>query len=174
MDEFVKGFQFTWVKRRAEQARRFFHKRPEICFIQCMCCGSRLAKSLDWRAHVCKCSNWTPSKERCWSTVIFFCLLLSIGGILEVALTWLTSLMKYVNRHKSFGMNLFPSHPLSSWMLIYMHSYHWCSSPVWKEQCKALTRALRHNHDTIKIILQRLLVARKAIFTACNRVWLSD
>lgn len=39
---------------------------------------------------------------------------------------------------------------------------------------EALTRALRHNHDTIKIIFRRLLVARKAIFTPCNRVWLSD
>lgn len=37
-----------------------------------------------------------------------------------------------------------------------------------------LTRALRHNHDTIKIISRRPLVARKAIFTPCNRVWLSD
>lgn len=47
-------------------------------------------------------------------------------------------------------------------------------SCIWKEQRKALTRALRHNHDTIKIISQPLLVARKAIFTPCNRVWLSD
>lgn len=43
-----------------------------------------------------------------------------------------------------------------------------------ERKCEALTRALRHNHDTIKIISQRLLVARKAIFTPCNRVWLSD
>lgn len=43
----------------------------------------------------------------------------------------------------------------------------------WRRR-EALTRALRHNHDTIKIISRRLLVARKAIFTPCNRVWLSD
>lgn len=56
-----------------------------------------------------------------------------------------------------------------------VHFQHFQSAPVFERSIgKALTGALRHNHGTIKIISQRLLVARKAIFLPYNRVELSD
>lgn len=123
--------------------------------------------------------KWPKGQFRISVNFFFFFLALSISGILEISsLLWVTCVhvCEILEQTDKSGDEFIS---LSSSLLL--NADRGAPSALMKHSRvfersngKALTRALRHNHDTIKIISQRLLVARKAIFTPCNRVWLSD